>query len=120
MPKLLTLPPIDTTTLADLRQCYNTTTDAELRLRYQLVLLAQPGGSVAQIASSIFRSRDTVERVLKRFLLGGIAALPRRTAPGSPPTVTPAWEAELRRVIELDPHTVGVTSANWTTGMLAS
>jgi transposase len=120
MPKPLSLPPIDPTTLADLRQRYNTTTDADLRLRYQMVLLAQQGRSVAEIASIIFRSRDTVERVLKRFLMGGIAALPRRTAPGSPPTVTPEWEAELLRVIELDPHTVGGTSANWTTGMLAT
>ena len=46
--------------------------------------------------------------------------MPRRTAPGPTPTVTPAWEAELLRVIELDPHAVGVPSANWTTGLLAA
>ena len=46
--------------------------------------------------------------------------MPRRFAPGSTPTVTPAWTAELLRVIELDPHTVGVASANWTTGLLAT
>jgi transposase len=34
--------------------------------------------------------------------------------------VPAAWEAELRRVIELDPHTVGVASANWTTRLLAA
>jgi transposase len=33
--------------------------------------------------------------------------------------VTPAWLAELERVIELDPHTVGVPSAVWTTRLLA-
>jgi transposase len=33
--------------------------------------------------------------------------------------VPAAWEAQLRRVIELDPHTVGVDSANWTTRLLA-
>jgi len=36
------------------------------------------------------------------------------------PTVTPAWAAELRRVIELDPHEVGVASPLWTTGLLAT
>ena len=46
--------------------------------------------------------------------------MPRRTAPGPERTVTPAWEAELLRVIELDPHAVGVASANWTTGLLAA
>ena len=29
-------------------------------------------------------------------------------------------EAELLRVIDLDPHTVGVRSANWTTSFLAT
>ena len=45
--------------------------------------------------------------------------MPRRTAPGAAPTIAPAWTAELRRVIELDPHDVGVASATWSTGLLA-
>src|SRR5262245_17872242 len=84
-----------------------------------MVLLAHQGRSVAEIAAIVLRSRDTVERVLKRFLHGGIAAIPRRKAPGMAPTVPPEWKAELLRVIDLDPHTVGVPSANWTTGLLA-
>ncbi len=57
--------------------------------------------------------------MLKRFLGGGLDAIPRRTSPGPRRTVTAAWEAELLRVIELDPHQVGVVSANWTTKLLA-
>jgi transposase len=34
--------------------------------------------------------------------------------------VTPTWKAELLRVIDLDPHTVGVRSAHWTTSLLAT
>jgi transposase len=34
-------------------------------------------------------------------------------------TITSAWEAELLRVIELDPHEVGQETANWTTKLLA-
>jgi hypothetical protein len=34
--------------------------------------------------------------------------------------VTPAWKTELLRVIALDPHTVGVRSANWPTRLLAT
>jgi putative transposase len=85
-----------------------------------MVLLAHQGRSVAEIATIVFRSRDTVERVLKRFLRGGVAAIPPRQAPGMAPTVTPAWKAELLRVIDLDPHTVGIPSANWTTDLLAT
>ena len=120
MAKPLTLPPLSDTQVIELRQVYDTTTKAKLRLRAQVVLLAHQGRSVADIATIIFRSRDTVERVLKRFLQGGIAALPPRTAPGRTPTVTPGWKAELLRVIDLDPHTVGVRSANWTTSLLAT
>jgi len=108
------------TQVTALRQSYDTTTKTKLRLRYHIVLLAHQGRAVAEIAAIVFRSRDTVERVLKRFRQGGIAALPPRTAPGRAPTVMPAWKAELLRVIDLDPHTVGVRSANWTTGLLAT
>ena len=120
MAKPLTLPPLSDTQVTEFRQLYDTTTHANLRLRYQMVLLAPQGRSVAQIAAIVLRSRDTVERVLKRFLHGGGAAIPRRKAPGLSPTVTPAWRAELLRVIDLDPHTVGIRSANWTTGLLAT
>jgi transposase len=105
--------------VTELRHLYETAAHPKLRLRAQMVLLAHQGRAVAEIAAIVFRSRDTVERVLKRFLQGGVAALPPRTAPGMAPTVTPEWQAELVRVIDLDPHTVGVPSANWTTNVLA-
>src|SRR5499433_4627489 len=120
MAKPLTLPPLSDTQVTELRQLYDTTPHAKLRLHAQIVLLAHQGRSVAEITTVVFRSRDTVERVLKRFRQGGIAALPPRTAPGRAPTVTPAWKADLLRVIDLDPHTVGVRSANWTTSLLAT
>ena len=120
MPTRLTLPPLDDGTLSDLRARYDATTDADLRLRYQMILLAHQGRAVAEIAAIVFRSRDTGERVLTRCRDGGMAAVPRRFAPGSTPTITPAWTTELLRVIELDPHAVGVASASWTTGLLAT
>jgi transposase len=112
MAKPLTLPPLTETDVTALRRLYETATAPKVRLRAQIVLLAHQGRSVAEIAAIIFRSRDTVERVLNRFVQGGVAALPPRTAPGMAPTVTPEWKAELLRVIDLDPHTVGVPSAN--------
>jgi transposase len=71
------------------------------------------------MAQIVLRSQDTVVRVLKRFLMGGLDAVPRRTAPGRERPVTAAWEAELLRVIELDPHEVGQDTANWTPERLA-
>ena len=114
------LPPLDEATRAELPARSDATDDADLRLRYQMILLAQQGRSVDEIADIVFRSRDTVERVLKRFRAGGVAALPRCFAPGSAPTITPEWTAELLRGIELDPYDIGMDSANWTTGLLAT
>ena len=120
MAKRLVLPPLSETQVSALRHLYETAPHAKLRLRAQMILLAHQGRSVADIAAIVFRSRDTVERVLKRLLRGGVAAIPPRQAPGMAPSVTPAWKAELLRIIDLDPHTVGVPSAHWTTGLLAT
>ena len=120
MARPLTIPPLDEATSADLRRRYDATDDPEDRVRFQMVWLAHLGQPAPQIAQAVLRSPDTALRVLHRFLDGGLDAVPRRTAPGPAPTVTPAWTAELLRVIEVDPHAVGVASANWTTGALAA
>jgi transposase len=119
VPRPLAFSPLDEPTLVEVTRRFNRTHDAETRLRFQMVLLAHQGLSPRQIAPLVFRSHDTVTRVLQRFLHGGCDAVPRRKAPGPSRQVTPAWEAELLRVIELDPHSVGVQTPNWTTHLLA-
>jgi transposase len=109
----ITLLPLDEQTLTELRRRYHDTSDAETRTRYQMLLLSAKGQTSTQIAQVVLRSQDTVVRVLKRFLTGGLAAVPRRTSPGRERTVTVAWE------VELDPHEVGQDTANWTTEGLA-
>jgi transposase len=104
----------------DLVERFNATRDAEARLRYQMVLLAGDGRTAPQIAPLVQRHPATVWRVLTRYLAGGAAGLASRPRPGRPRVAPPRWDAELRRVIELDPHAVGVASANWTTGLLAA
>ena len=99
---------------------FNATRDAETRSRYQMVLLAADGRTTTQIAPLVQRSPDTVARVLKRYLTAGPAGVPHRPRPGRPAATPRAWLTELLRVIELDPHAVGVDSANWTTGLLAA
>lgn len=104
---------------AELKQRYEEAADTETRTRYQMIVLAQLGQTAPHIADMVLRSEDTVARVLKRFVAGGLDAVPRRTSPGRKRTITPTWEAELLRVIELDPHEVGQETANWTTELLA-
>jgi len=115
----ITIPSLDESTVVELRRRYEETADAETRTRYQILLLSLQGQTSSQIAHIVLRSQDTVVRVIKRFFIGGLDAVPRRTAPGRERTVTAAWEAELLRVIELDPHEVGQDTANWTTERLA-
>ena len=115
----ITLSPVDSVTHAELRCRYEETPKVENRTRSQMILLALQGYKVPQIARIVLRSEDTVARVLKRFLVGGLDAVPRRTPPGRERRVTAAWEAELLRVIELDPHEVGGSLANWSTEVLA-
>ncbi len=114
----ITLPPLDEQTLTELRQHYDDASDAETRTRYQMLLLAHRGQTSTRIAAIVLR--DTGVRVLKRFLTGELEAVPRRTSPGRDLTITPSWENELLRVIELDPHEVGQDTANWTTQLLAT
>jgi transposase len=120
VPAPITLPPLDEELQAELYQRYEEAADAETRTRYQMIVLAQSGHRTPYIACLVLRSEDTVERVLKRFLTRGLDGVPRRSAPGRERTVTSAWEAELLRVIELDPHEVGQETANWTTELLAN
>jgi transposase len=119
---MITVAPLEPGPLADLRRHYEEAATPETRTRYHMVLLAKPGQRVPQIARLVERSEDIVARVLKRFLTQGLEAVPRRR-PGAlvrGRTVTAAWESELLRVIELDPHEVGQETANWTTQRLAS
>jgi transposase len=115
----ISLPPLAEPTLTELRRRYDEAVDAETRTRYQMLLLSLRGQTSSQVAQIVLRSQDTVVRVFKRFFTGGLDAVPRRTSPGRERTVTIAWEAELLRVIELDPHEVGQDTANWTTERLA-
>ena len=112
--------PLEPAALAALEAAFEATRDAETRLRYQMVLLAQQGKTAPEIAGLTRRSAQTVARVVRRYRAGGVAAVPYRWSAGAPPTVTDAWRAELRRVIELSPRAVGVDSAVWTTRLLAS
>jgi transposase len=90
------------------------------RTNCQIVLLADEGRHAPEIAWLVRRGPHQVRKVLRRFQAEGLAApVPRKSAGGAV-QVTPAWLTELRRVIDLDPHAVGVDCAVWTTRLLAA
>ena len=104
---------------AELEGRYQAADDAETRTRYQMLLLLAAGRTPAGVGTLVRRSPATVRRVLRRYRAAGPDGVPLRPRPGQPPRFPPAWEAELERVAELDPRTVGVPSAVWTTRLLA-
>jgi transposase len=89
------------------------------RTNCQVILLADEGRTVTEIAWLVRRGRDQVRKILRRFRSEGLAGLTPGKHTGRPLGVTPAWLAELQRVIDLDPHAAGVDSAVWTTRLLA-
>jgi transposase len=107
-------------TAAAVERLYETTCDAETRTRARMVLLAyDQGRHPREIATLVRRSAVTVRKVLRRFGREGVAGIPERPSGGRAPTVTADWLAELQRVIAVDPRTLGVPHANWSTARLA-
>jgi transposase len=98
---------------------YAHTRDAVERTNCQIVLLADEGRLATEIAWLVRRGPTQVRKVLHRFQDEGLRGLVPGKHTGRPLGVTPAWQAELRRVIDLDPRSVGVDSAVWTTRLLA-
>lgn len=111
--------PISAEEQARLARYYDQADRAETRTRAQMVLLAASGQRAPQIAPLVRRSVATVQRVLRRYQREGLAGLPHRPRPGRPVRIPAAWQEELLRVIEVDPRSVGVPSAIWTTRLLA-
>jgi transposase len=110
---------LDQPTRKAVAERYEHTRGAVERTNCQIVLLADEGRHAPEIAWLVRRGPHQVRKVLRRFQTEGLAGLVPRKAPGRAVQVTPAWRNELQRVIELDPHTVGVDSAVWTTRLLA-
>jgi transposase len=110
---------LDQTRREAVAERYRQTRDAVERTNCQIVLLADEGRLAPEIAWLVRRGPTQVRKILHRFQREGLAGLVPGKHPGRPSEITPAWHAELRRVIDLDPHRVGVDSAVWTTGLLA-
>jgi transposase len=110
---------LDQTMREAVAEHYAHTRDAVERTNCQIVLLADEGRLVTEIAWLVRRGPTQVRKILHRFRSVGVRGLAPGKHTGRPLGVTPAWQAELLRVIDLDPHRVGVDSVVWTTRLLA-
>lgn len=115
----LQLKPIRGQQLRCLHRLYDAAPCPRLRRRAQMVLLAQAGYPVAEIARITRQSPHTVRRWLHRFQRRGCAGLREAPHPGRLPTITPAIELFLRDCVLQSSHAFGVARPTWTTALLA-
>lgn len=102
-----------------LREIYDQARCSRLRRHAQIILLAQAGYEIAEIAKITRQSPWTVRRWLHRFMTEGCAGLWENLHSGRPPEITPAIELFLREAVVKSPRDYGVACPNWTTALLA-
>ena len=107
--------PLTPTPSEELEQLYRTTKAPRLRTRAQMVLLsAEQGLRVPQIAAIVRESEATVLRWLKHYVAGGLEGLQDAPRPGRPAQVTAAYRGELRTAVRRRPRSLGLPFSLWT------
>jgi transposase len=95
-------------------------TDSAVLFRNCLIILRSHAGcSIGQIADFLGCSADTVKRVRRMYLQGGIDALHPRDSPGRPSRATAAFRVQLRQAVKTCPLTLGYGFATWSAARLA-
>jgi transposase len=109
------IPPLTPTQHELLDRWYRTTKAPRLRTRAQMILLsAEQGLKVAQIALITRESEATVLRWLKRYRAEGIEGLQDAPRPGRPSQMTEAYKAELLAAVRRRPRSLGFPFSLWT------
>jgi transposase len=100
---------------ARLDRLYRTTKVPRLRTRAQMILLAaEQGLKVPQIALIVRESEATVLRWLKRYLAEGMEGLQDAPRPGRPSSMTKAYMAALLAAVRRRPRSFGLPFSLWT------
>jgi transposase len=100
---------------SELDRLYRITKDPRLRTRAQMVLLsAEQGLKVPQIAAIVRESEATVLRWLKRYRAEGLEGLKDAPRSGRPVQVTEAYRAALLAAVRRRPRSLGLPFSLWT------
>jgi transposase len=98
-----------------LDRLYRTTKVPRLRTRAQMILLAaEQGLKVPQVAAIVLESEATVLRWLKRYLAEGIEGLYDAPRPGRPSELTEAYRDALLAAVRRRPRSLGLPFSLWT------
>jgi transposase len=102
----------------ELRRLANRARDAGLRCRCKVILALVRGTTPTMIARGGLCAKSQVYRAAGRFLTGGLAGLADRREDNGQPKITPAYEAELLRLVEGSPQGFGYRRPTWTQELL--
>jgi transposase len=106
--------------LQALQDLYQTTRQARLRTRVQMILLAiERRWTAGEIAAVVRESEETLRRWIKRYLAEGIAGLHDAPRPGAPRKVTAAYRELLLQVVRRRPRSLNQPYSLWTLQRLA-
>jgi transposase len=94
--------------------------DAATYRHARVVQLSSQGQKVAQIVAAVGLSDRQVRKILHAFTQHGIAALPRRRAPGRKRLCDEPTRAKLVELLRRPPTDFGIESATWTGADLAA
>jgi transposase len=103
----------------ELRRLASRAKDAGMRCRCKIILALVQGRTPAMIARGGLGAKSQVYRVAGRFLAAGLAGLADRREDNGQPKITPAYEAELLRLVEGSPRQFGYRRPTWTQELLA-
>ena len=84
-----------------------------------VLLAAEQGMLVPEIAKIVRSDEETVRSWLKRYLAEGVAGLADAPRPGVTPKVTPAYREQLLQVVRQRPRSLGQPYSLWTLQRLA-
>jgi transposase len=113
--KAIRVPPLTDTQRDELDRLYRTTKMPRLRTRAQMVLLsAERELKVADIASIVRESDDTVARWLKRYRAEGLEGLQDAPRAGRPSEITEAYRSKLLAAVRRRPRSLDLPYSLWT------
>jgi transposase len=118
--KPIQVPPLMPMQHTELDSLYRTTKAPRLRTRAQMILLsAEQGLKVPQIAAIVRESEATVLRWLKRYVAEGIEGLQDAPRPGRPSEITAEYRTALLAAARRRPRSLHLPFSLWTLQRLA-
>jgi transposase len=102
----------------ELRRLADRARDAGLRCRCKVILALVRGTPPTMIARGGLCAKSQVYRAAGRFVAGGLAGLADRREDNGRPKITPAYQAELLRLVERSPQEFGYRRPTWTQELL--